>query len=54
MKIKLDDGRTVDIESDDIFDVQYFNEVLDIINLTITEIPRNRQYAEIYTLDVVG
>ena len=54
MKIKLEDGSVVDIESDDIFDVQYFNETSEIINLTITEIPRNWQYAEIYTLNISG
>jgi len=52
MEIKLEDGRLVDVESDEIFNIQYFNELSDTINLAIWEIPRNWQYAEVYTLDL--
>jgi len=35
-----------------IFDVMYYNENQDIINLTIVDIPRNWQYSKIYTLNL--
>ena len=38
-------------DEDEIFSLQLFNEWLKTINLTLTDIPRNRQYSEIYTLN---
>ena len=35
-----------------IFDVIYYNENQNKINITVKEIPRNRQYSEIYALDI--
>ena len=54
MKIRLDDWKVVDLSSDDIFDIQYFNESNAKINLTITDIPRNWQYSQMSTLTIDG
>jgi len=53
-KISLEEGiyQTESILSGLIFDVIYYNENQDKINLTIQDIPRNWQYSEIYTLDM--
>ena len=62
MKLELDNEWTLNnIENhiwtgneDEIFSLQLFNEWLKTINLTLTDIPRNRQYSEIYTLNFDG
>ena len=38
----------------EIFSLQLFNEWLETINLTLTDIPRNWQYSEVYTLNFDG
>jgi|GEM_PF-683390 hypothetical protein len=37
-----------------IFDVIYYNENQNKINITVENIPRNWQYSEIYALDIYG
>ncbi len=53
-KISLEEWtyRTEDVLSGLIFDVLYYNENKEDINLIIQDIPRNWQYSEVYTLEL--
>jgi len=56
MNINLDEWsyQIDDLLSGMIFDVIYYNENQNKINITVENIPRNWQYSEIYALDIYG
>ena len=59
INIELEEWITGSIEQliwtwNTIFSLSYYNKTDDTINLTITDIPRNWQYSEIYTLNFIN
>lgn len=59
MKLQTDETILENIEEkiwtwNEIFGVSYFNKSSDKISLTVTDLPRNWQYSEIYTLNLIN